>query len=192
MKNWIIAVAAAVVFSGCSSLQVQVGYNPEFDFKSHTNFAVVYVKKEDNRDLQRSRVSNILKSYIEKKGYKGVEKSKADFYFAVHLDVQKKSEVQTNYESMSLRPRYYDGYWNNPIIDANLSRYPYDRDMRVTTSTYEYEEGKLVIEVFDASKQEVVWQGIAKDEISPEYTQKQMTNYINEVIEKLFKDFPSK
>ncbi|QOY54434.1 DUF4136 domain-containing protein [Candidatus Sulfurimonas marisnigri] len=194
MRNLLFGVVVSIFMIGCSTLQVQVDYDPKYDFKSNSNFSVVYAKKSDNRDLARSRISKALKSYIIQKGYTSVEKSNADFYFTVHLDVQTKSQVETNYENMSIRPRFYDGYWNNnsPFIDVNRSYYPYERDMRVTTNTYEYDEGKLIIEVFDVKKQEVVWQGIAKDEISAEYTQEEMSAYINKVIEKLFKDFPNK
>lgn len=193
MKNWILAIVVTIFVGGCSTLQTQVGYDTEYDFKSYSSFAVVYVNKGDKRDLQRNIISKTLNRYIEQKGYSSVEKSKADFYFTVHLDVQTKREVATNYESMSIRPRYNYGYWNYPIIDSNLSRYDsYEQDMRVTTSTYEYEEGKLIIEVVDAKKQDVVWQGVAKDEISAQYTQEEMSNYINRIIIKLFKDFPSR
>ena len=192
MKKWFIAAIVTILIGGCSTLQTQVGYDTECDFKAYSGFAVVYVNKDDNRDLQRNIVSKTLKRYIEQKGYTNVEKSKADFYFTVHLSVQTKSEVETNYESMRIRPRYNYEYWNNPLIDANLSTYPYNQDMRVTTSTYEYEEGKLVIEVIDAKKQEVVWQAVAKDEIAAQYTNEEMNAYISEVIAELFKDFPSR
>ncbi|QOY51861.1 DUF4136 domain-containing protein [Candidatus Sulfurimonas baltica] len=193
MKNWLIAIVVSLFISGCSTLQVQVGYDPKYDFKSNTNFSVVYAKKSDNRDFSRSIVGKVLEEYIVQKGYTRVDKSNADFYFTVHLDVQTKSQVETNYESMSIRPRYYYGYLNDPMVrDVNRSYFPYERDMRVSTTTYEYDEGKLIIEVFDVKKQEIVWQGIAKDEISAEYTQEEMSNYINKVIVKLFKDFPSK
>lgn len=193
MRSLLFAVVVSIFMIGCSTLQVQVDYDPNYDFKSNSNFSVVYAKKSDNRDLARSRISKALENYMIQKGYKRVEKSKADFYFTVHLDVQTKSQVETNYESMSIRPRYYYGYLNDPMVrDVNRSYFPYERDMRVSTTTYEYDEGKLIIEVFDVKKQEIVWQGIAKDEISAEYTQEEMSNYINKVIVKLFKDFPSK
>jgi hypothetical protein len=65
-------------------------------------------------------------------------------------------------------------------------------DVRVTTTTNEYEEGRLILEVFNVKENRVVWQGIARDELSKEYTQQEKSDYINRVISELFKDFPIK
>lgn len=193
MKNLLLLVVA-IFIGGCSSLQVSVDYDSKYDFKTLSTFSVVYVKKNDNKDFARSRISKILERYIEEKGYKKVDKSKADFYFIVHLDIKKKSQVETNYETIGIQPiRFNGGYLRNPLDPRlNMRGGYYPSDVRVTTSTYEYEEGKLIIEVFDVKQKEVVWQGIAKDELSGEYSQEEKTAYINKVIKLLFKDFPTK
>jgi hypothetical protein len=65
-------------------------------------------------------------------------------------------------------------------------------DVRVTTRTNEYEEGRLVLEILDVKENRVVWQGIAKDRLSDDYTQQEKSDYLNKVISELFKDFPIK
>lgn len=197
MKKWLTAVIAAIIFGGCSTLQVKVDYNPKYDFSSLSTFAVVYTNKNDQRDFSRARISQLLETYMQNKGYRSVDKSKADFYITMHLDVQKKSQVETNYETMGIRPMPYMYTGIHRPFGTYPDVYPsgmiaLEPDVRVTTSTHEYEEGKLVLEVFDVKKNEVVWQGIAKDELSAEYSQEQKSAYINDVIAKLFKDFPSK
>ena len=197
MKNWFLAIIITILFGGCSTLEVQVDYNPKYDFSSLSTFAVVYTNKNDQRDFSRARISQLLEAYMQNKGYKSVDKSKADFYITMHLDVQKKSQVETNYETMGINPVPYMYLGIHRPIGVHPGVYPsgmiaLEPDVRVTTSTHEYEEGKLVLEVFDVKKNEVVWQGIAKDELSAEYSQEQKSAYINDVIAKLFKDFPSK
>ncbi|MCW8895590.1 MAG: DUF4136 domain-containing protein [Sulfurimonas sp.] len=198
MKNWFIAVIITVLFGGCSTLEVQVDYNPKYDFSSLSTFAVVYTNKNDQRDFSRARISQLIEAFMQDKGYKSVDKSKADFYITMHLDVQQKSQVETNYETMGIRPMPYMYTGIHRPLGAYPGTYPsgaiiaLEPDVRVTTSTHEYEEGRLVLEVFDVKQNEVVWQGIAKDELSAEYSQKQKSDYINNVIAKLFKDFPLK
>jgi len=191
MKNWLLAAVATIFIGGCSTFQVQVDYDPEYDFSSLSKFAVVYTKKNDKKDFTRARISNLLNTYMQNKGYKSVQKSKADFYITMHLDIQKKSQVETNYETMGIRPVFYPNYRFNRYIggSAVISREP---DVRVTTSTYEYEESRLVLEVLDVKKNAVVWQGVAEDGLSYESSPEKKSAYINKIIAKLFKDFPSK
>lgn len=193
MKS-LLFVILAIFISGCSSLQVSVDYDSKYDFRALSTFSVVYVKKNDNRNFTRGRISKILERYIEKKGYKKVDKSKADFYFIVHLNVTKKTQIETNYETIGIQPtRFNRGYLYDPLDPRlNMVDAYYPPDVRVTTNTYEYKKGKLIIELFDVKQKEVVWQGIARDELSGEFSQEEKSAYLNKVIKLLFKDFPNK
>lgn len=197
MKRWFIALAAAVFMSGCSTLEVQVDYDNEHDFSSLSTFSVVYKNQNDGRDFSRDRISRLLTAYMKNKGYENVDKSVADFYVIMHLDVQKKSQVETNYETIGIRPVPYMYLGAIRPIDAYPGGYvsgamAMEPDVRVTTRTNEYEEGRLVLEVFNVKENRVVWQGIARDELSKDYTQQEKSDYINRVISELFKDFPQK
>ena len=196
MKYWLL-IFVAIFISGCSTLEVQVDYDSKYNFKKLSTFSVVYVKKGDSKDFARSRISKILERHIEEKGYTKVDKDQADFYFTVHLDIQENSQVETNYETMGIRPNRLNRAYmpmGQPVNNRLYMRSGamYEPDVRVTTNTYEYEDGKLIIELFDVKQKEVVWQGIAKDELSAGMSQEEKSIYINQVISELFKDFPSK
>lgn len=198
MKKWIFAVIAVIFVSGCSTLHVQVDYDPEYDFKSLSTFSVIYTKKDDTRDLARSRIARSLELFMESKGYKSTkDKNEADFYFVLHLDVQTKKQVETNYINMGINPRldiYGLPYIYSQTDDTHkqLLSNALEPDMMSTTRTYEYEESKLIIEVLDVENNAVVWQGIAKDEISETYNHEEMSAYINDMIRELFGEFSSK
>jgi len=197
MKSWFIALAAAVFMGGCSTLEIQVDYDNEHDFSALSTFAVVYKNQGDGRDFSRDRISRQVTAYMKNKGYENVEKSTADFYVIMHLDVQKKSQVETNYETIGIRPVPYMylgaitpiGSYPGTYVSGAMVMEP---DVRVTTRTNEYEEGRLILEVFNVNENRVVWQGIAMDELSKDYTQQEKSDYINRVISELFKDFPQK
>jgi len=165
MKNWFLAVVVTILISGCSTLQVQVDYDPEYDFSTHSKFTVMYTKKNDEKDFTRARISKLLNRYMQNKGYSSVNKSEANFYITVHLDIQKKSQVETNYETMGIRPVIYPYMRFNRYIGTS-AMIGMEPDVRVTTSTYEYEVGKLILEVVDVKSNNVVWQGISEDEFS--------------------------
>ncbi|MDQ1245344.1 MAG: hypothetical protein QG565_1685 [Campylobacterota bacterium] len=198
MKNWFIAVAITIFIGGCSTAEIQVDYDPEYKFSSVNSFSVVYTNQNDGKDFSRDRISKLLSTYMQEKGYKSVEKSKADFYIIMHLDVQKKSQIETNYETIGIRPApyIYLGATRPPVgvypplrTTGMIAMEP---DVRVTTRTHEYEDGSLVVEIFDVKENRVVWQGSAKDRLSTGYSQEEKSEYMNKVISELFKDFPAK
>lgn len=198
MKNWFIAVIAAVFLAGCSTLEVQVDYDPEYKFTDLSKFSVVYTNKNDTRDFDRDRTSRLLDAFMQEKGYTKVNKEEAEFYITMHLDVQKKSQMETNYETIGIRPMPYAYYGVGTPAGAypggirGSSMLAIEPDMRVTTKRYEYEEGRLVLEIVDVKENRIVWQGIARDELSKEYSQEQKSEYLKKVISELFKDFPAK
>ncbi len=197
MKKWFIVFAAAFFISGCSTLEIQVDYDNEHDFSALSTFSVVYKNQNDGRDFSRDRISRQVTAYMKNKGYENVDKSSADFYVIMHLDIQKKSQVETNYETIGIRPVPYMylgaispiGSYPTTYVSGTMLMEP---DVRVTTRTNEYEEGRLILEVFNVKENRVVWQGIARDELSKDYTQQEKSDYINRVISELFKDFPQK
>ncbi len=198
MKQWFIAVMVAFMVSGCSTLQVTVDSDPEFDFSTLSTFSVVYTNKEDGKDFTRSRIAKMLTQYFEQKGYAETEKEKADFYLMFHLDVKTKHQIETDYETMGLYPRM-DYYYRRPYRPVGpppplyVDPYPLDGTMTVaTTRTYDYEEGRLVVELLDVKHNAVVWQGIAVDELSNLPTAEAKSAYILKVLDKMFKAFPSK
>ncbi|MCF6309313.1 MAG: DUF4136 domain-containing protein [Sulfurimonas sp.] len=196
MKKLFVAIIITIVMGGCSTLQVQVDHDPEYDFSSLSTFAVVYTKKDNEKDFTRARISKLLNAYMQNKGYRDVYKSDADFYITVHLDIQKRSEIETNYETMGIRPVPYMYLGLSKSLDEYFylnasSTLALEPDVRTTTRTYEYEEEKILLEVFDVKQNRVVWQGITKDELPLESTPEQKNAYLSEVIEKIFGDFPS-
>ncbi len=199
MKNFYILLISAIIFGGCSTLRVQVDYDPEFDFNTTSTFSVVYAKKSDTRDLARSRIARALEHYMENKGYKSIkDKSKADLYFILHFDVQTKQEVETNYVNMGINPQLdiyglpYALSQTDEDYRAAVMQNAIEPDIRATTRTYEYDESKLIIEVLDVKSNAVVWQGVAKDEISNSYNHEEMSLYIDNIIKRLFGGFNAK
>ncbi len=199
MKHWILIIVATFFISGCSTLQVQVDSDPEYDYSELNKFYVIHTQKDDDKNFMRSRLNKALISYFENKGYVYSQEKEADFYIIFHLDVQKRSELETNYQETSVD--LSRDYYSRLAYDADgkmymLSQPPFPREninSVTTTRTYEYEEGRFVVEILDVKQNIVFWQSIAEDELSNESSsQEQKTAYINEILEKMFNKFPKK
>ena len=195
MKQWILTLIAVFFISGCSTLQVQVDSDPEYDFSFLNKFNVTYTKQNDDKDFTRSRLRKSLISYFENKGYLFTQNEEADFHIIFYYDFKKRSEKETSYQETGNRPigRYY-----NRVIDPSDIRYanllPRGNMSSVkTTRKYEYEEGRLVVEVLDVKQNTVFWQSIAEDELSGgSSSQEEKSAYLSTLIEKMFKEFPIK
>lgn len=197
MKKILILVGIIFLISGCSTLEINVDNDPDYNFSSLSKFNVMYKKKDDGKDFTRSRLSKTLSKYFIAKGYTKVPEGESDFSFMIHLNINKRSEIETNYQEIGVTPRH--NYYNRrPYGLSNRAQY-YDRytlenrSSVSTTSTYEYEEGHLVIEVLDRKENAVFWQSTARDELSgSNSSQEEVTKYINMLLEKMFANFPKK
>lgn len=189
MKS-ILFIVVSILFTACSTLEVNVDYDPKYNFKNNSTFSVIYNDENNKKSLLGNRISTILIERLQLKGYKKVDKSKADFYFTVLLDIKNKKEIQIYYENIGFssisRHRVYIPTRRGLGLDY------YQPDLRVRTDTYEYKKGKLVIEAVDVKENTIVWQGIAEDELSKTLSHEERTSYINTIIGELLKDFPSK
>lgn len=188
MKKFFSALLIIFVISGCSTLEIKSDYDKDFSFDGMSKFSVLYNKKDDRKDFTRSRIAKVLSKHFNDKGYKLTKKDNAEFYVLFHLDIEKKSQVETNYERIGVHPR---GYYRllsqvDPTAAQIMHRQNSMIDTRVTTNTYEYEEGRLIIELLDNASNTIVWQGVVEDEISDISSQEQ----IQEIVETVFKDFP--
>jgi len=75
-----------------------------------------------------------------------------------------------------------------------VGMYPYRyRGMMVpTTRTYNYDEGQLVVDMINSKDNNIIYRLSVKDELKDFDTPQERTQYINEVIQTLLKEFPKR
>lgn len=169
-----------LIFAGCSTMEVQSDYDPQFDFHTLETFAVVYPKKDATVTLTQERIAEALVKQMQAKGYRQTDKAHADFYLLFHTDVTDKRQVVTDYQSMGLYPYY--GY-----------RYGYGAPMVVPVQReYTYTEGKFIVDALNPKGNRIFWRGIATDELQKLKTPEERIGYINKVISKVLASFPDK
>lgn len=173
-----IILALSVVFlSGCSQLDVKVDYDTTYDFNGKTKYIVTHASSKGSDTLVQDRVKNALISALNAKSYTEVSKENADLIFVFHVNVQDKSDIQTDYQTLG-----YGGF--------GFAR-GFGGGMIATTNTYNYTEGTLVVDALNPKTQKIVWRGIAKDELgNGNSTPDEKTKYINKVVSKLMESFP--
>ena len=170
--RYFLLVFTALFFVACSTLNVQNDYDPSYDFSKVKSFAVVHKQKEGEDGLTVKRIEKALTQALVQKGLIQKEAKKADLVFLFHLNVTDKTEIYTDYQMVGY------GRFGGMVIS--------------TPRSYNYEEGKLIIDAYDPKLNQTVYRVVLTDELKHRKTPKEREEYINKAIKKSLKNFPPK
>jgi hypothetical protein len=176
------AIFASVlgVVSCATGPDIRVDKDPSADMSSYKTFGffdAVATDRAQYSTIITSRLKEATRTQLENKGYKYEEANpdlKANFY----LKVQEKQEIQSTPSAgvgfYGYRAGYY-GAW---------AGYPQD------IQTINYREGTLSIDLVDAQKGQLVWQGVANGRVTDEM-RKNPGPAVDAVVAQIFSNFPN-
>ena len=167
-----LLLIAALFFGACSTLVVEHDYDPSYDFSEVRSFAVVHKQKENEDGLTVRRIEDAMVRTLRSKGLRQSDAANADIVFLFHLGVTNKTEIYTDYQMVGY------GRYGGMVV--------------ATPRSYNYDEGKLIIDAYDPKSNQTVYRVVLKDEIKERRTPKQRQEAIEEAIEKALSTFPPK
>ncbi len=151
IKSIAAIIIASLVFSSCNTVKVTTDYDKSVDFTKYKTFSFYNLKVTENvSQLNQQRIVNSVKNELVKKGF--VQKDTApDILVNTTAILEDKKSVSANTYG-------YGGYYRP---------YGWGGGMGSTTSfnVYEYKNGSLIIDLIDASNQNLIWQGTGNKEI---------------------------
>ena len=162
----------ALFFSACSTLSTSIDYDTHYNFTNAHTFAVAHKVKEGENTLTSERIHKALVNTLKAKGLQEVDAKSADLVFLYHTNVQNKTDIYTDYQMVGY------GRYGGMVIS--------------TPRSYNYDEGKLIIDAYNPKTNRTVFRAIAVDELPEKKTPQEREAYINKVIEKTLKNFPPK
>jgi len=174
MKN-ILLVLTIVMFSvSCTTVKISSDFDKTAAFANYKTYKFTEdVMKLPVDDLNKNR----LIAAVEKElGLKGFTKSEIP---DVMIDIQLKGKnIQTATASTS--GGYGHGY-----------RYGWGGGFSTTTINYDsYIEGTLFVDMIDASKNQLVWQGRGVGTLDPDADQAKREKNINYAVSQIFTKYP--
>jgi hypothetical protein len=167
-----IFLVLALLFSACSTLEVDSDYKEGYDFSKVKTFAVVHKVKENENTLVIDRIKSAIEKSLKAKGLKEVDANGADLVFLFHLNVTNKTDIYTDYQMV--------GYGR------------YGRGVIAVPQSYNYDEAKLIIDAYDPKIKKIVFRVVAVDELKKQKTPQKRKEYINKTIKEILKTFPPK
>jgi hypothetical protein len=178
MKPNLAFVLLAGLLVGCSSLRVTTDYAEGTEFAQFRTFKY---RDSDNSVAESSplvhrRIVNAIKLGMTSSGLAEVDEN-PDVYVTYYGSTDQQTHFHTTYSGVdtwsgSSRSRHRAGFG----VTSSTTR--------PTTVT----QGTLVIDVWDASRDAMIWRGVATSPLgsNPERN----TRTINRAVERAFRDFP--
>ncbi len=181
-------LALLIVVTSCSSIKVAADYDKDASFSEYKTFAFFKtgIDKAEVSDLDKRRILRAIESELLAKGY--VKSENPDILVSLFTKSQQRVDVYNNAWGMGgwgwggFGPGWgWGGFgpgwgmgWNQPNVSTSV-------------------QGHLYIDLIDANKKELVWQGMGtgylsrkmdkKEERIKEFVTEIMTKYPPEVIQ---------
>jgi len=173
LKKLCAALAAAVVMltSAAAAQDTKVDFDKGFNFAAVKTYSIQIGTKWGN-DLSERRVLSEIDEAIASKGWKKVDEGPADIIVVLHGATDTKHTATTFYSGMG-------GYGYRGFGGGMGS---------ASTTVSEYKVGTLVVDMFEPSAKQLVYRGVAEDEISDNPSKN--VKKLEKASAKLFKNFP--
>ena len=177
IKNFILIAFIGALATSCSSINVSSDFDRQADFASYKTYSFTKEAMElPINDLNRKRIIDAVSTELAAKGF--TQSDQADVLIDLIVATQEKQSA-----TATSSPGYYGaGY-----------RYGWGGGFSTTTINVEnYTEGTLFVDMVDASKKQLVWQGRAVATLTPEAGSEKREARINEAVKQIFTRYPPK
>jgi hypothetical protein len=178
MTRVLILVSILIAAASCSTIKVSSDFDRTAGFASYKTYA--FTSEAQNLpldDINRNRVLNAIESELALKGF-----TKTSATPDVLIDVNIKAVQQTTATASTTGT---GGYYGRGY------RYGYGGGFSTTTINYDtYTDGTMFIDMIDAKKQQLVWQGRGTKTLDPEASQQKREENINYAVKEIFKKYP--
>ena len=161
-----------MIVASCSSVRVASDYDKNANFDQYKTFAFYKtgIDKAEISDLDKRRILRAIETELMAKGF--TKSEKPDMLVSIFTKSREQVNVYNNgFGSYGYGWGWSPYYWNN----YNTS---------VSTST----EGTLYIDLIDANKKELVWQGLGSGYLTQNMEKKD--ERIQEFVSKIMEKYP--
>jgi len=158
--------------SSCSSVRVNSDYDKNADFSQYKTFAFQKsgIDKAEISDLDKKRILRAIDNEMIKKGFTKSETPD----LLINIFTKEREQVDVNQYNSNWG---YSWRWGwDPFIWGGQTT--------VTSTT----EGTLFIDIIDARKKELIWQGEGNGYLTKAFQEKEAR--INEFVEKILAQYP--
>lgn len=166
MKKFIIPILLVFLYS-CTSFEVTNNHDKNVDFKKFNTYSLYPWDKHNDKTINeydKQTIISSIKSEMERRGYKYVEKN-GDLIVSTFVVLENK----TSYQAYTNHYGGYAGYGGGWGYYGSPWAYGYGWGPGYSTTTVskvDYLQGTLIIDIFELSNKKLIWQGIGSGEVT--------------------------
>jgi hypothetical protein len=173
----IVALGTLLIVGACSGISTSSDYDPAVDFTNYATYTWLDTEGDDIDAITNSRIQTSIDAAMVAKG---LQKGGASADLAVGYQVTSAERKSYNTVNTGWGGGYgYGGYgWGGYGMS--------------TSTTYEnsWEEGTLLIGMFDVGTKSLVWTGTATAALDASRSPEQRQQLVDDAVNKMMKDFP--
>jgi len=189
-KHSLCAVLVMASATACASPKIGYDYDRSANFTAYHTYDWVAGRQEETGDkrVDNSQVDIRLRiaidSQLKMKGYVHPVNGQPDFYVAYHVGLNDLTpDISTQYYSDGMAGKAFR-YSADTRSAGQKDPPPIQADTFLT--------GSLLIDIFDAASNKLVWRGTAAGEIDPGLTSKERDQRARTIIHDIISHFPPK
>jgi hypothetical protein len=174
MKSAGVAVVAGVLIMACSqALQVSYDYDSSVNLKQFKTFKVEAEHNMESdpllgSELNRRRLGDAVKEVMEAKGYKYDQQS-PELIVRFMTDVKDRQQVRSN--NMYSPYMWWYGGGNN-------------------ISTYNYQESRFILNIYQKNSDKMIWQGWASGKVKAPTKKEDRETMVKNTMTDILRTFP--
>ena len=175
---WSLSGALMLLAACAPSLKVTSDFDKSVDFTKYKTFSMYQLHDKSGAvsQLNQNRIIDAIKKQMVAKGFKEDDANPDVLVNVVtYLKEQQQVTANTNYYG-------YGGYYRPYAWGGGMA------SGTTTYSTYNYHDGTLMVDVVDAAKKQLIWQGVGNKEIDK--PSKDPDKAINEAVTRIMESFP--
>ena len=162
-----------LIIQGCAA-PVVYDFDSSANFQKDQTFAFDETKEGNIQSLDRTRIHEAITLQLETSGYSIVDKSDASLIVRYQIE----EEVRIQSSGMS--------------YGVGVSRSRFGMSMQSPVNAREIKEGKLVVEIVEATDNRVIWRAVSQKRLTEQMKPEKRDELINELTKVMFENYPPK
>jgi hypothetical protein len=178
-----LALAVAILSTSCvSNFKASADYDKQTDFSLYKTYSVLPWNPQVSTSIQESpkaKLYQALRNEMDKRGYTYVEKD-GDLTVGLSVLIEEKIEYRAD-GTVNYNVGY--GYYGYGGYGVGYST-------PTTIREYDYNEGTIIVDMFDEKQKQMIWQGYGQDRLDdvPHKNEQKIDTYMRNI----FYKFPGK
>jgi len=161
---------------------VSYNFDHQADFSKYKTYKWVKNKNSEQLDDLISRqIAEAIDNQLATKGLTKTEGDNPDLYVGYQVSVSQEKQL-TTFDSGYGYPGGWGGRWYGGYYGGGVS----------TSTTSTIHVGSLALDMYDASKKQLVWRGIGSKQLDPKAKPEKRQKNLNKGLAKMLKNYPPK